>query len=93
MDYYLSNKLPYEIMEKVDSYLEGSKKANDFHLLIELNKIKIMYLDVNNIRRFEESKKNWPSGLKKKHGHLNYDEYNNMFYVKGGYLRKKKKYW
>lgn len=97
MDYYLSNKLPDEIMEEVDSYLEGSKKANDFHLLMELKKIKIVQLTIKHIhereKTFEESKKKWPSGWKKKHGHLNYDEYYNMFYTKGGKIKMKKKYW
>lgn len=93
MDYYLSNKLPHEIMEEVDSYLENSKKANDFHLLIELQKLKVMYLDVNNIRRFEEEKKDWSNSWKERFGDLNYYEYKKVWYVKGGNIKMKKKYW
>ena len=93
MDYYLSNKLPYEIMEEVESYLEGSKKSNDFHLLTELFKIKIMYLDVNGIRRFKEEKKDWDPVWKKRFDHLNYYEYKKVWYVKGGIIKMKKKYW
>ena len=93
MDYYLSNKLPCEIMEEVDSYFEGSEKANDFHLLMELQKLKIRYIDLNTIRRFEEEKKDWPNLWKKRFGHLNYHEYKKVRYVKGGIIKMKKKYW
>ena len=93
MDYYLSNKLLYEIMEEVESYLDGSKKSNDFHLLRELLKLNFMYLEINRSRRFEEEKKDWSNWCKKRFGELNYHEYKKVWYVKGGSIKMKKKYW